>query len=37
MKFRLLFFFFDGIIIIIVLEIFYNENKMYEINYINSM
>lgn len=31
------FFFLDGTIIIIVLETFNNENKMYEIKYINSM
>lgn len=32
MKFRSSFFFLDGTIIIIVLETFNNENKMYEIN-----
>lgn len=37
MKFRSSFFFLDGTIIIIVLETFNNENKMYEIKYINSM
>lgn len=37
MKFRSSFFFLDGTIIIIVLETFNNDNKMYEIKYINSM